>query len=426
MKSLIKLCSGLFLTTSLLTMTGCDKLADVQPEPANNGTARVGDFGISNGGFDVALFASKIEAQLTNKVTGYGYRIIVNGKPYTVGTGGDGFARHLIDAPGRIYTPTVRQDIGGSTQFLTAMLVMKILERYNLSVDEKVWPYLPTYFKPSLDFKKVTFRDLLAHTSGVIDYNNANDITIEDVQDSVENGIYDQGEETNIGGLSSGPKPYGQYYNQPMNYMLLRHAIVYVEAKKSPNNNGLDFLMLKESRADKSGLYDLVRHTFKNHIAYDILQPAGLTKDQAEAVGDYAYDSEPLVKYYPVAHPTQPGSNAIGTGWSKIGASFLYLSADEMGRIMTAARAGKIVSPAVLSKMKAGDGKGNQMGFDDAIAGQHGKYYYKKGVGSGGNVIVMDFDGPQANIQLAITTNNANGLVTNAQAWATAFDASWK
>ena len=93
---------------------------------------------------------------------------------------------------------------------------------------------------------------------------------------------------------------------------------------------------------------------------------------------------------------------------------------------MTASCGGKIVSSTVLAKMRTGDGKGNQIGFDDAVTGQHGKYYYKKGAGSGGNAILIDFDGPEANIQLAITTNNANGIVMNAQNWITAFDASWK
>ncbi|MCY7359478.1 MAG: serine hydrolase, partial [Rudanella sp.] len=332
MKTFLSFASSLALTASLLVVTsGCNRFENqIQPESTPSGEARVGGFDLSNGGFDPALFASKIEAQLTGKVTGYGYRIMINGQPYTKAAGGKGYARHLIDAPARVYTPVVRQDIGGCTKFMTAVVVLKMLKRYDVPLEETVWTYLPTYFKPSTDFKKVTFRDLLAHTSGVVDRPKSAEYTIEDVQDSVEDGIFDQGEGS--GGIGNGQKPYGQYYYQHMNYMLLRHALVYLVAKKDPNYIRMDFLLLKESRTDKSGLYDLIRHQFSFLLQQEVLKPAGWNQNQYESVGDHPSDNGPNVLYYPVVNPAQPGST--GNGWSQVGTNFMNISADELAGLM--------------------------------------------------------------------------------------------
>lgn len=429
MKRFLNSFIALALAASLLLVTtGCDRLNDIQPEPTTSGAARIGTLDIiSNTGFDTALFASKIEAQLTGKVAGFGYRIIVNGQPYTAGTGGRGFARYLGDAPLRAYTPDVRMDIGGGSQYLSALSVLKLLETYKVPLTEKVWSYLPVYFKPSDDFKKITFRDLLTHTSGIVNYNKFNtamDLGIEDVQESVEKGIYDQGEGT--GGFSNGNQPYGQYGYQPMNYAVLRWAIVYLVAKKDPSYGSLELLQRKENRPEKEGLEHLVYQKFMNYIQFDILIKSGWEREKAEDIWADPIDYASLVKYYPLAIPNAPGTNTTPFGYRKMGADFLFLSADELAKLMAAVRAGKVVSTAVQNQMKIGDGKQHQIGFDDTLVAEHGTTYFKKGGASGGNSIMLHFEGPQVNVQLAITTNTANGLVTNAQTWVTAFDASFK
>ena len=65
------------------------------------------------------------------------------------------------------------------------------------------------------------------------------------------------------------------------------------------------------------------------------------------------------------------------------------------------------------------------MGFDDAIIGSHGRYYYKNGIGAG-NAILFDFDGPGVNVQLTITTNSTGTEVPSKIVWADLFDQSWK
>jgi hypothetical protein len=108
------------------------------------------------------------------------------------------------------------------------------------------------------------------------------------------------------------------------------------------------------------------------------------------------------------------------------GSGGLYMSADEVAQVVPAVRANKIIKSELVDLMKTGDGKGNQMGFDNEIVGQHGTYYHKNGAGSGGNAVLFDFDGAGVNVQLAITTNKGETDVLNTKLWAKLFDESWK
>ena len=446
MKTFLSFASSLALTASLLiATTGCDRLTDIQPEPVSTGQARLGGFDLSNGGFDPALFASKIEARLTGKVPGFGYRIWVNGQPYTKGVGGVGKARLFIDAPTRDYTSSVRQDIGSCSKLMTAILVLKVLERNgDRTLDEKVWPYCPSYFKPSADFKKVTFRDLLAHTSGVIKHGNYGSTKGElaDVQDSYENGILDPNNYQ--GQILNGPlptKPYGQYAYNNMNYAICRVALPYLVAKLG---NPALLQLLKNSEATYAQNNLIVATVFRSLLRTEVFFPAGLTSYNLIDFKAWGSSVSEFTKYYNPTTPKAPeadnddwvpASNLVSSNQPGIdngdyflssGSGGLYMSADEVAQVVAALRANKIIKSSLVEIMKKGDDKGNQMGFDNGISGAHGTYYYKNGSGSGGNAVLLDFDGPSVNVQVAITTNKGGTEVLNTKLWATLFDQSWK
>jgi len=418
MKTFLSFASSLALTASLLiATTGCDRLTDIQPEPVSTGQARLGGFDLSNGGFDPALFASKIEARLTGRVPGFGYRIIVNGQPYLNGASGGGRARYAIDAPELAYTANTRQDVASSAKFVTALTVLRILERNGKNSSELVWPYLPTYFKVHPDFKKLRFVDLLSHTSGIVNYANAGTQNgeLNDVQDTVEDGI--QLSEFNTSG----------YDYENMNYGICRVIVPYLIGKLE--NPGL-LSLLKQMESEYAPLNDFLASGFRHYVQHEVMKPAGLVSWNQVDFQPWGSSVSLLTKFYPNNITTVPGSDDP-SNYLNSGAGGLVISANELAQVVAAARAGKIVSASTYKVMKAGKIGMHQLGFDDSIIGNHGSYAHKNGLTSNISSVVMDFQGKPGNesavnVQLVITANMGGSDAGRPGVWAALFDQSWK
>lgn len=450
MKTTIKQISFLVFTSAfLLGMSSCKEENQVLESMNAHAATRpgVGSGEITSHYFDAQTFAAKIEARLKDKVPGYGYCIVVNGQ--VAAKNGVGNARYNVDAPQRNYTENVIQDIGSCTKYFAALLAMKYLEsagaaNITVALEKKVYLYLPYYFQASNDFKKVTFRDLMAHTSGIIN----NGSSLGGIQKTVEDGI---NETTDPMPLAS-PKPFGQYDYQNINYVLLRYCTVYLAATQ--NIAIANDLKNAEDAVKKAILMDELMDgndgngpftkpnstsvsTAKNNLnlkicnwylkllQQDVFQPAGLTQWNQVQFSSWGIADNQKVKYYNAVNSNVAGYDSGDHLTDAAGAGGLKLSAMHMAQIITAARANMIVPANVMAKMKAGDSNKNQMGFDNGITGTHGVYYHKNGAGAG-NAVLFDFDGPALNVQLVITTNMKGTEVTNTSVWATLFDQSWK
>ncbi len=425
MKTFLSFASSLALTASLLiATTGCNQLEDqIQPlDPASG--ARVGGIGdLSNGGFDPALFASKIEARLTGKVPGFGYRIYVNGTRYMdgiAGEGGGGKARYApqdYTGTGLDYTANTRQDVASSAKFVTALTVLRILERNGKNSSELVWPYLPTYFKVHPDFKKLRFVDLLSHTSGIVNYANAGTQNgeLNDVQDTVEDGI--QLSEFNTSG----------YDYENMNYGICRVIVPYLIGKLE--NPGL-LSLLKQMESEYAPLNDFLASGFRHYVQHEVMKPAGLVSWNQVDFQPWGSSVSLLTKFYPNNITTVPGSDDP-SNYLNSGAGGLVISANELAQVVAAARAGKIVSASTYKVMKAGKIGMHQLGFDDSIIGNYGSYAHKNGLTSNISSVVMDFQGKPGNesavnVQLVITANMGGSDAGRPGVWAALFDQSWK
>lgn len=77
---------------------------------------------------------------------------------------------------GADFTPETPSNIGSVTKQFTAMAIMTLGERKNLSYDDPISKYIPE-FSRSAKFSKITLRNLLTHTSGLPDYG---DLAIDD------------------------------------------------------------------------------------------------------------------------------------------------------------------------------------------------------------------------------------------------------
>lgn len=405
--------TGLALTSSLLLVTtGCDRLDDLRPAP--QGAARTGDFTSPNGSLDKALFASKIKAHLTGKVSGFGYRIWVNGKPYSEEGGGGGLARYPIDAPALAYTAQTRQEVVGGTQFVTALAVLKTLERNGKTVDEFVWSYLPSYFKPHPDFKKLRFRHLLWHTSGIITYNapNVKNGEINSIQLSVE-------KEIQLGEL------YGNIQdNQDMNYQILRLTVPYLIANLGSPQLKSTLASFEDSHL---ALGTSTFGVFEGVVQLDVMKAAGIEEYTDIEFADALFPANQFTKYYPGNATGQPGHNNV-PNLRDAGAVGLVISADELAQVLAKARAGQIVSSQTYQMMRTGTRK---MGFDGEISGKLGTYAFKVGSSADASAIVMDFQGKPGhesavNVQLVVTANTGVPIANNPAVWAKLFEDSWK
>jgi hypothetical protein len=422
MKTFLNFFTGIALTASLLiTTTSCDRFENqIQPELTSTGQARLGGFDLSNGGFDPALFAQKIEAQLDTKVPGFGYRMWVDGKEYTTGiaaNGGGGKARYAVDAPALNYTAQTRQEVASCTKFVVALTVMRILERNGKSTSEFVWPYLPSYFKVHPDFKKLRFIDLLSHTSGIVNYGNANTQNgqLNDVQDAIENGIQLNEYTTNT----------WDYEN--MNYGVLRLTVPYLYIN-------LENPSVKDSFKALETNYAILNKTladiFINAVRTEVMLPAGIAAWQQVDFQDWGIAANQATKYYPNNITSQPGNNNPSNVLDP-GAGGLVISADELAQVMAKARAGKIVSANTYQQMKAGKLGLFQLGFDNNIIGKYGSYFHKNGGSPNVSATVMDFQGKSGNesavnVQLVVMANTNSSQAGSPGVWASLFDQSWK
>ncbi|MFN8347775.1 MAG: serine hydrolase domain-containing protein [Spirosomataceae bacterium] len=434
MKTFVKSLASWFIAFAALLGTTSCKEEHLRPEPTTHSAAReaVGD--LTNHHFDAQTMAAKIEARLLGKVPGFGYCIVVNGQ--VAAANGVGKARYSVDAPERNYSENVIQDIGSCTKYFAALLAMKTLDAtgqpINTALEKKVYLYLPYYFVPSNDFKKVTFRDLMAHTSGIIN----NGSSLGGIEKTVENGI---NETTDPAPLAS-PKPFGQYDYQNINYVLLRYCTVYLAATQNPTlanelkimENALKAAIAYEGTenaasvvAAKNSLNLKICTWYQKLLREQVFQPAGLAQWNQVEFDAWGVADNQKVKYYKTVNSNVAGYDSGNHLTDAAGAGGLKLSAMHMAQVMTYARANIIVPADVMAKMKVGDGKGNQMGFDDAYTRPHGLYFHKNGSGAG-NAVLFDFDGPGVNVQLVITANTTGTEVINTAVWADLFDQSWK
>lgn len=64
-------------------------------------------------------------------------------------------------------TDNMLYDMASSTKMFTAIAILKLVEQHKLDLDSQVVKYLPYFKTPKGDYKKITIRHLLNHTSGL-------------------------------------------------------------------------------------------------------------------------------------------------------------------------------------------------------------------------------------------------------------------
>jgi CubicO group peptidase (beta-lactamase class C family) len=331
------------------TLLSTVALAAVAAAVAVPGTAQA-EFGIGAPQANVTKMHESVLDQIQGRTFGWQLAIAQNGQLKV--TASDGTAVSQADNNGNWVSmkPTQRMELASVTKNITAVATMKLLRRNGLTVESKVWPYLPPAWDES-KFKAVKFKHLLTHTSGINQAITAmpaaqrpKDNTWASMRIVVENGTTVDSQR--------------QYKNA--NFALLR----VIDAKLWKLSGGSGF-----------GPVAAWNHT-KYLLDFDrkhIFEPAGLHN-----IGCIPSSTTTGVRSYALNSNQTSNGKVFGTNSDECaGARGIALSSVQLLQYLAHLRHGSIINPADLATMdqlRAGwnedsnGGDGGQSGAPDGVA----------------------------------------------------------
>ncbi len=116
---------------------------------------------------NVCKLEKEIRSRLDGHVVGYG---LLAGQYPRMTSGG--LARTAADGGAVNFTPQTKLSVGSVSKFVTAVGTIAVLDKYNVSVDAAIGPYLPADWSPTTYIKNLTFAQLLSQTTGIKTYGN--------------------------------------------------------------------------------------------------------------------------------------------------------------------------------------------------------------------------------------------------------------
>ena len=394
--------AALFLVSALALINVACNDAEVLPTPTEVQTTQSEKPSSLRAAatFDGLKFGKSIENYMNGKVAGYGYNVIHDG--LLVAAGGNGWARKQFESNPTKHSYQQRQGIASSAKFVTALATIALLEKYNIPLDSPVYPYLPVTWKPTANFKKITFERLLAHQTRL------NYGTTGSEWQKFKAAVEDPN-------LVDGTTR--QYDN--INFSLMAIILPYIGFKETNSKTTAELAAL-EKNSDTWYTIDALGLRFRNIVRNYVFKPSQM---QYWSVADYAawnnyglMPAENGTKGYPSANGNEPGTLK---GDSRIngGAGGLYISPNEFGHIQSAAAEGKIISAENYKQMKS-----KLLGLDGVVNGVYGKYYWKNGGANNHETMIFDM----GRTQICVFTNtNLSEIGNKPSIIANAYDAAW-
>jgi hypothetical protein len=380
--------AGVLLGLAGILLAGCEK-------PDND---------IPDAGFDVALFSQNLKKNFEGKTVGYAFAIAQDGKIAEEGHGG--LARRGKDAE-LPYLQTTRQETSTGTQTLTALAILKALENKGLNENAYIWEFLPGSWNIPYANRKITFAHLLMHKSG-LKYVGSGFLSLRSCMQTHTTGFGDS----------------DVYYdNNAANYLLCRILLSAIV-----NGKGV-----YEGKPDEV-IEDELAQFYRSYVRQHIFKAAGVPDWSKIEPGDWnqngpvTYKENPpdrnATLYYNFSNPSLLGVTFYNS-YKWAGTGSWYVNPTEIASTLMAAEAYKIVSPAMLQRMK-----NKLMGFDAGIKGRHGNYYWKGGTSRdalyrGTHTVIMHFPN---NVQVAWNTNSTENNLDGApeDLITAAYENAWK
>jgi CubicO group peptidase (beta-lactamase class C family) len=163
---------------SLLTFAGplaqAPLTTEVQAPLVKQGWSDYANVGVSSTICDgkQCINVCRLEKEIRNRLDGHvvGYSFFAGQYPHFAS---GGLARTAADGGAQPFTPATKLTVGSVAKFVTAVGTIAVLDKYGVSVDAPIGPYLPSdWSAASSHVKNLTFAQLLSQTTGIKDYGN--------------------------------------------------------------------------------------------------------------------------------------------------------------------------------------------------------------------------------------------------------------
>ena len=342
----------------------------------NPATVRSGVLCKGNSCLDIQVFADSLQKEIQGKVVKYAF-VIRYQLAQESRQGGTLRENAYVPDSFTIYT---RYNPASVTKTITAVAVLQLLAKKNLSIQDKIWPYLPHTWNIPASIKGITFRQILTHTGGI-----RYDVYPPDymaVKTAIENGI------TPADTLA------GKYNN--MNYAICRFLVDYLDGYNESNVS---------DQAAGTGSY------FINYLQKNIFDTLGFKNIT------FKPDPASQLLLYPFPVNGDPGSD-FGD-WSLYpGSAGVQVSTWELATFMYMLRHTNCLLPeSIKTQMYSG-----LLGWDNRINASGDDFLIKNGYFPTPpfSTAIIDFTN---GIQVSII---CDGNVTSADAVKNAYAKAWK
>jgi CubicO group peptidase (beta-lactamase class C family) len=111
---------------------------------------------------DIPHFISELDSGFSGSM---GYAVQIRKDFETIHTHYRGMSRSRPDGFRR-WARDTKMHVGSVSKFITAVAMVRMLSDHGLSLDDKIAPFLPSYWEVGNNIDEITFRQLLSHHSG--------------------------------------------------------------------------------------------------------------------------------------------------------------------------------------------------------------------------------------------------------------------
>jgi CubicO group peptidase (beta-lactamase class C family) len=327
------------------------------PVPAGS----VGRACASSACISLSRLASSIDTQLKGNVVGY---VALVGQSQVVASG---LARTAADPPKLAMGPNVMVNVASVGKMFTTIAVLKSLARHHLSIDSRIWPFLPPDWVKGPGIDTITFRELLTHRAGF----RLDSGRVFETDDAAREQVRQ--------GIQQIDKQVADYNN--INFTIFRDMLPFMEGVPDPGPAG---------RAAAATRF------FISYVQRQVFDPVGV-KDATCAPVRSA-----MLMYPPPYAGTAPGSPA-SVGPSACSGGGWFMRPASMRRVLNGLISGSLLSSSQRQQMDD-----NCLGWDCSGSGQAGYRGKYGGGGDPGSAGLQTFFGILAGtIPVVIATNSS-------------------
>jgi CubicO group peptidase (beta-lactamase class C family) len=311
----------------------------------------------------LSRLADSIDTQLKGNVVGYAALV---GHSQAVASG---LARTAADPPQLAMGPDVLVNVASVGKMFTTIAVLQSLARHHLSIDSRIWPFLPPDWVKGSGVDTITFRELLTHRAGF----------------RLDSGLVfstdDAAREQIRQGVQQLDKQVADYNN--IDFTIFRDMLPFMEGVRDPG---------PAARAAAASRF------FISYVQRQVFDPVGI-KDATCAPVRNA-----MLMYPPPYAGTGPGSPAPA-GPSGCSAGGWFMTPASMRRVLD----GLISGNSLLSGRQRQQMDHNCLGWDCSIVGQAGYRGKYGGIGDPGSAGLQIFFGILAGTIPVVVATNSNG-----------------